>query len=143
MNKLVLTAMTLLAVQGIGYAQESTGAEMALPQACDPDEASMQGMSMQGMAGHNMAGSMDEAHQALMASMSPMQPAMEKGMQAEDLDVAFVCGMIAHHMGAIAMAKVELQYGDDEWVRTTAQNVIDAQEKEVADLTKWLEDNAD
>jgi uncharacterized protein (DUF305 family) len=63
---------------------------------------------------------------------------MGRGMQATDIDVAFVCGMIPHHQGAIDMAKAELQYGDDPWAKEMAQKVIDAQTKEIADMKEWL-----
>ena len=44
---------------------------------------------------------------------------------AKDPDVAFVCGMIGHHVGAISMSEVELKYGDDEKAKTMAKNIID------------------
>lgn len=81
----------------------------------------------------------DEAHQAMAATMDAMHGDMAAGMTATDIDVAFVCGMIPHHQGAIDMARVELQYGKDEWAREMAQKVIDAQEQEIADMLKWLE----
>jgi uncharacterized protein (DUF305 family) len=71
-----------------------------------------------------------------------MHPAMAEGVMAADPDVAFVCGMIPHHQGAIDMAKVVLQYGKDPWVKQLAQNVIDAQSKEIAEMTKWLDEHA-
>lgn len=94
--------------------------------------------------GHDMAmpsapATGDEAHQAMAATMDAMHGDMAAGMTATDIDVAFVCGMIPHHQGAIDMAKVELQYGKDEWARAMAQKVIDAQEQEIADMLKWLE----
>jgi uncharacterized protein (DUF305 family) len=81
---------------------------------------------------------MDQAHQDLMAGMDAMHADMMQGMMAADLDVAFVCGMIPHHQGAIDMAKAELAHGDDPWVRALAEQIIAAQEKEIADMKAWL-----
>jgi uncharacterized protein (DUF305 family) len=83
-------------------------------------------------------GQLDEAHQAMMAGMDKMNSDMDAGMKAADIDVAFICGMLPHHQGAIDMAKAELQYGDDPWARELAKEIIAAQEAEIAQMREWL-----
>jgi uncharacterized protein (DUF305 family) len=66
---------------------------------------------------------------------------MHKDMTIEysgDTDVDFVRGMIAHHKGAIAMAKVELAHGKDAKLRKLAEDIVKAQEAEIADMQAWL-----
>jgi uncharacterized protein (DUF305 family) len=107
-----------------------------------PMQGGMMGgdMPMQGSAGNMpmMQGSMSDAMAAYMAAMSKMDMPMMQAIQASDPDVAFVKGMIPHHQGAIDMANVELQYGTDPQLKSMAQMIIDAQQKEIADFQEWL-----
>ncbi|MGX5721289.1 CopM family metallochaperone [Shinella zoogloeoides] len=70
---------------------------------------------------------------------------MHKGMEIEftgNADVDFVRGMIAHHQGAIDMAKVELEHGKDPAIRKLAEDIVSAQEGEIKMMEEWLAKNA-
>ena len=57
-------------------------------------------------------------------------------------DTDFIAGMIPHHKGAVEMAKIGLEHGDDPEVRKLAEGIIAAQEAEIAWMTDWLARNA-
>jgi uncharacterized protein (DUF305 family) len=58
-----------------------------------------------------------------------------------DADIDFAQSMIPHHQGAIEMAKIVLQHGKDPELRTLAQEIVSAQEKEIAFIQDWLKRN--
>ena len=72
-------------------------------------------------------------------------PAMEKMhmdmgavVPTGSADVDFVNGMIPHHQGAIDMAKVLKEKGKDPMLLKMADDIIKAQESEIAVMKKWL-----
>ena len=95
-------------------------------------------MGMEGMVLESAPQHVQENMRRMMVTM----PAMHAGMMNEDPDIAFACGMIAHHQGAIDMAEVLLAHGEDEQMRALAQEIIDAQEAEIEQMTTWLAENA-
>ena len=60
--------------------------------------------------------------------------------KADPFDAAFLKMMIPHHEGAIEMAKAELAKGEDPELKELAQEIIDAQRREIADMRKHLGD---
>jgi uncharacterized protein (DUF305 family) len=131
----------ILAAPAPAIAQEAP----ALPAICTEgamDHGIDHGMAMtpgdhaMSPGGHAMAA--DAAHADLMAGMDETNALMMQGMQAADIDVAFVCGMIPHHMAAITMARAELAHGDEPWAKSLAEAIIAAQEREIAEMIDWL-----
>ena len=114
-------ALTLALAGSLALAQESGGAEGGI-EGMDPS-------AMGDMPGHmqGMMGAMDGMRQAM-----PIQ-------SSGDVDADFLLMMIPHHQSAIDMARIELEQGADEETRAMAQQVIDAQEQEIAEMRAMLE----
>ena len=113
----------------------------------------MMQMMMQGEQGGMMQGgmmndmpmdtaNMSDASKALMEAMKRMDGPMMQGIQAGDPDVAFVQAMIPHHQGAIDMARAVLQFGKDDEVKAWANQIITAQQAEIAAMQEWLKQHA-
>ena len=74
---------------------------------------------------------------AMGQAMQRMQQGMGEAMSG-DPDVDFARMMIPHHQGAIDMARSQLEHGKDPQLRQMAQEIIGAQEREIATLKEWL-----
>jgi uncharacterized protein (DUF305 family) len=93
--------------------------------------------------GHSMAaapapGSPDTTFQREMAQAMRR---MDDGMMVRpsgNADRDFAAMMIAHHQGAIDMAKAELQFGHDPVLRRLAQGIIVEQQQEIELMRRQL-----
>jgi len=115
-----------------------------MPESC----MSMMRQMMQGRMGGMGPGmqaqpaNQSAATKAYMEAAERMHGPMMEGLQASDPDVAFVRSMIAHHQGAIDMAKVVLQYGKDDQAKKWANDVIREQQREITEMQEWLKTHA-
>jgi uncharacterized protein (DUF305 family) len=73
----------------------------------------------------------------MMAAHKKMMDDMMAMKSTGDPDKDFAMMMVPHHQGAIDMAEVELKYGKDPALKKMAQEIIDAQRKEIEEFKKW------
>lgn len=126
MKRITLAAATLLLISGGVIAQQT-----------------MPGMDMKGkgMMGMDMKMMMPDANDP--KSTAAYKTAMMTAMQSMpkftgDADVDFMMQMRPHHQAAIDMAKVVLASGKDAETKKLAQEIVAAQEKEIAVIDAWL-----
>jgi uncharacterized protein (DUF305 family) len=84
---------------------------------------------------------LDEDNTASGAEMTMSQ--MSAGLtdkSGDDFDAAFLSAMIEHHEGAITMAELAETRAEHQQIRQLAQEVIAAQEGEIAQMRQWQQD---
>lgn len=111
---------------------------------CPMMQGGMPGMMGRAAGSMQMGGPRGDQGVASLA-MNAVNERMHREMAIEytgNVDADFVRNMIAHHQGAIDMAKIEASFGKDPNIRELAQNVIKAQEDEVTMMRAWLAANA-
>lgn len=59
---------------------------------------------------------------------------------AKPFDTAFIDMMVPHHQGAIRMARIQLDQGQDAGLHALAKRIIDAQSREIEQLNSWREE---
>ena len=144
------TAKRTLAVMGLISLFAGGGLGVSLASAQEQGENGQMGAD-HGQMDHGQAGGGHEAHDAPGAAALPESPAteayraanmaMHEAMNIEftgNADIDFALGMIGHHLGAIDMARIVIEHGEDPELRQLAEEIIAAQEAEVAFLRNWL-----
>ena len=123
--------------QGAGMMQPGarSGTDMAMMREC----MGMMGSMMRGMGQGDMAAAAPD--DPVEGAFAAINNRMHRDMAVPaggNPDAAFAQAMIAHHQGAIDMARVILGFGSDPEIRKLAQEVITAQQGEITFLQQWM-----
>ncbi|MFN0175457.1 MAG: DUF305 domain-containing protein [Saprospiraceae bacterium] len=83
------------------------------------------------------------AHQQQMHGdgMQSMHDQMKSMPMSGKVDQDFASMMIAHHQGAVTMAKEEVAKGQHSEMKQMAQQMIDDQQREISEFQAWLAKN--
>ncbi|WP_407074423.1 DUF305 domain-containing protein [Psychrobacter sp. CAL346-MNA-CIBAN-0220] len=143
----VLAVSAVLTLSACQPTNEGSAAKPILVEATETDTTA----AMDPHAGHDMSADAMVADGTPMTamlkdyseSMTKMHEEMMIGMDYNDPDTAFAQGMLGHHIGAVDMAEIELKYGTDAEMRQLAQEIIDAQQSEIATMKTWLASHPD
>ena len=115
----------------------------ASPEMMQKLEKMKQNVSQATQAGmEDMMGQMNETQKGLHEAMMEMNGPMSTGTMATDQDVAWICAMIPHHQGAIAMAKAGLKGADNAESKKLAEKTIEENQKGLKELISWVEEHA-
>jgi uncharacterized protein (DUF305 family) len=148
MRKLaILTAAGFLLASAAAYAQmqhqgRGPGGPGMPMQSGQPMGPGMMGGGMMhgqrsGTHGAQAKGDQSPSSLAFQGINAKMHEAMNIAFSG-NADVDFIKGMVPHHQGAIDMAKTVLAFGKDPEVKKLAEEIIKAQESEIALMQVWL-----
>jgi uncharacterized protein (DUF305 family) len=113
-----------------------------------PDAPTMPMMSPEQMMGM-MQQMMDAMPNGMMGTPAAMPDMAAMGMMdmeqelaqlcatTENFDLAFIDAMIPHHQRAIMMAQIAVEQAQHPELKALAQEIIDAQQQEIADMQAW------
>jgi uncharacterized protein (DUF305 family) len=118
---------------------EVIGLAQAIASVQEPEIATMKAFLVQwnenpdtqtGHEGHDMAGMAGMVDGATLARLESLSGA--------EFDTLWLQSMIAHHEGAVEMAKAEIATGENVDAKQLAQHIIDAQQAEIAQMRTML-----
>jgi uncharacterized protein (DUF305 family) len=75
---------------------------------------------------------------SIMQLMNNTMAKVNSMKKSGDFDLDFSNMMIMHHQAAIDMSGEEIAKGSDEQIKTMAQNIVTAQEKEIKQLQQFI-----
>jgi uncharacterized protein (DUF305 family) len=157
-----MKTVTLLVAGGLALASVAAFAQMqhSQPGAGQMAQAMPGGMMHGQMMQQHMGGGMGGGMHGGAGGHAGMQPRGDtgpsslafQGINAKmheamniaftgNADVDFVKGMVPHHQGAVEMAKTVLAFGKDPEIRKLAEEIVKAQETEIALMNEWLKKN--
>ena len=70
--------------------------------------------------------------------LDSMHGPMKEFSNSKNIEVDFLQDMIPHHQGAINSARLYLDHGKNEDIRTIAKNIVSSQEKEIRHFVELL-----
>ncbi|WP_280402499.1 DUF305 domain-containing protein [Nocardia carnea] len=111
-----------------------------IQQAQDPEITAMTGwLQAWGAPVPEGTGHSGMDHGSMPGMMTAEDMAELEAAQGAEFDRLWLTMMIAHHEGAVQMARTELAEGSNPQARTMAQQIIDAQQAEIQQMQAMLE----
>jgi uncharacterized protein (DUF305 family) len=120
LNSLKTTSFGLGLMASIAISGITTACSAGSQTSAQPPSPSMMNTGMKGM-GHSSMGGMS----------------MGLGPADSSLDLRFIDAMTPHHQGAVVMAKEAQQKSKRPEIQKLAANIIQAQNKEIAQMKQW------
>lgn len=126
-NKTTIRKFLVLAAIALASAQMSPLAQAQASASATASKSPMTGMAPMASGGMDMK-----------SMMKDMNDKMASMQMTGNADIDFAMMMRIHHQGAIFMAQAELSAGKEPKMKKMAKDIISAQQKEIAQIDKFL-----